>query len=301
MILTSMSDNKEMTEKKTLYVYILTYNRAELLKETIASVLGQSYKDFSLFVLDNCSTDNTKEIVESFSDSRLSYIRHEENIGGAENFRFAIRHCDSDFFVIFHDDDQMLPNFLEDEMKVITQDESLSAVSANAEVFGAETGLLKHNADISKPVIFQGKDIFISYFRKGHFFIFPTLMYRTDFVKNFKIGTRTTVGPCGDIVMYFDIEKNGGKICELPNVVMRYRVHGEQDSVMHRYSMHIQLFNFFKNDEEYRDQFLAERKGRVNRFCRLSGHVFLDFLGRRMGFRQAKRYCYELAKSLAII
>ena len=47
----------------TLEVFILTYNRSGYLRESIESVLASSFKDFTLTVVDNCSTDNTKEVV----------------------------------------------------------------------------------------------------------------------------------------------------------------------------------------------------------------------------------------------
>lgn len=55
-------------------VIIPTYNRAELLKRAAQSVLAQTYKDFELIIVDDGSTDNTKEIVESLNDSRIVYV-----------------------------------------------------------------------------------------------------------------------------------------------------------------------------------------------------------------------------------
>jgi glycosyltransferase involved in cell wall biosynthesis len=59
-----------MTVKPKVTVCICTYNRAEMLRESIQSVLNQSYRDMKIVVLDNCSTDNTKELVLSFNDER---------------------------------------------------------------------------------------------------------------------------------------------------------------------------------------------------------------------------------------
>ena len=59
-----------------LCIYITTYNRVQYLKLAIDSILNQSYDNFTLIILDNCSTDGTYEYVLSLKDSRVKYIRH---------------------------------------------------------------------------------------------------------------------------------------------------------------------------------------------------------------------------------
>jgi glycosyltransferase involved in cell wall biosynthesis len=55
---------------------ITTFNRAHFLGEAIASILAQTYLDFDLLVMDNSSRDNTEEVVKSFADPRVRYLRH---------------------------------------------------------------------------------------------------------------------------------------------------------------------------------------------------------------------------------
>ena len=62
------------------------YNGAAYIAESIESVLAQTYGDFRLIVSDNCSTDNTEDIVRSFSDRRLTYVRNARNLGVVGNF-----------------------------------------------------------------------------------------------------------------------------------------------------------------------------------------------------------------------
>ena len=60
-------------------VCIPVYNGNEHIGESINSVLAQTYENFQLIVCDNCSTDNTEEIVRNFNDLRLNYVRNEKN------------------------------------------------------------------------------------------------------------------------------------------------------------------------------------------------------------------------------
>ena len=62
-------------------IAIPTYNRAQLLKISMQSVLDQDYPDFRILVLDNASSDNTEEVVRSFSDTRITYHRNKKNVG----------------------------------------------------------------------------------------------------------------------------------------------------------------------------------------------------------------------------
>ena len=91
----------------TLEVFILTYNRSGYLRESIESVLASSFKDFTLTVVDNCSTDDTEEVVKSFDDPRLKYVKHAENIGGINNINSSILMVSADYSVMFNYDEKM--------------------------------------------------------------------------------------------------------------------------------------------------------------------------------------------------
>ena len=93
-------------------VGIPTYNRSQLLKRSIASVLRQSYRDFKLIVSDNASDDDTASVVASFRDPRLVYRPLERNIGRAGNFNRLIDLAETEFVVLMGDDDQLRPEHL---------------------------------------------------------------------------------------------------------------------------------------------------------------------------------------------
>lgn len=106
-----------MSEAKVT-IAIPTYNRAQLLKVTIESVLAQDYSDFGVVVLDNASSDDTQTLVRSFADRdrRVTYIRNETNIGMLGNWNRAIEVNSSPYLSLFHDDDVMLPGFISESV-----------------------------------------------------------------------------------------------------------------------------------------------------------------------------------------
>ncbi len=94
-------------------VIIPTYNRPDYLREAIQSALGQSYPHMEILVRDNASTDETRKVVQSFSDPRIRYHRHPENVGPTENVIGGCREARGDYVAHLHDDDAWEPDFLE--------------------------------------------------------------------------------------------------------------------------------------------------------------------------------------------
>ncbi len=93
-------------------VIIPVYNREELVGRAIRSVLAQSYRDFELLVVDDASTDRTAAVVQSFDDSRLSYIRLPENGGNAVARNAGVRRARGELITFLDSDDEFLPGFL---------------------------------------------------------------------------------------------------------------------------------------------------------------------------------------------
>ena len=85
-------------------VIIPTFNRAKTLKRAIDSVLEQSYKDIELLIIDDCSTDNSEKIVNSYNDKRLKYIKLETNSGACYARNVGIEKSNGEY-IAFQDSD----------------------------------------------------------------------------------------------------------------------------------------------------------------------------------------------------
>lgn len=105
----------------TVSVILPTYNRAHLVGRAIRSVLNQTYQYFEIIVVDDGSTDKTEEIVKSFNDSRIRYIRHDENKGAAAARNTGIKAGGGEFIAFQDSDDEWLPEKLEKQMKVFEE------------------------------------------------------------------------------------------------------------------------------------------------------------------------------------
>ncbi|EKT4451668.1 glycosyltransferase family 2 protein [Pseudomonas putida] len=101
-----------------LTVALLTYNRLHYLEQSIAAVLGQSYEDFELLVLDNGSTDGTAEFLLRLDDPRIRYVRNSRNISTVEfNCLSAYHLALGRRVIVTHDDDIMERDMLERQMR----------------------------------------------------------------------------------------------------------------------------------------------------------------------------------------
>ena len=85
-----------------------TYNRAGLLGESLATLVAQDYTNLEIVVSDNASTDQTRDVCESFSrrDPRIRYHRNPATIPAFENFRQALWLCRGEYFMWASDDDR---------------------------------------------------------------------------------------------------------------------------------------------------------------------------------------------------
>lgn len=103
-------------------IIVPTYNRAFLLSNAINSIFSQQYKDFELIIVDDGSSDNTKNFIESFNDSRIRYI-YQENKGVCVARNTGIYTAQGKYITFLDSDDLAESNWLEDFYTQIQKNE----------------------------------------------------------------------------------------------------------------------------------------------------------------------------------
>jgi len=93
-------------ENSFISVIVPTYNRADLISETIESILDQTYKNFELIIVDDGSTDNTEEVIRKFKDNRIKYIKTDNWGAPARPRNIGIKKAKGEY-IAFCDDDDM--------------------------------------------------------------------------------------------------------------------------------------------------------------------------------------------------
>jgi len=90
-----------------------TYNCGRFIKESIDSVLAQTYENWELLIVDDCSTDETESIVRGYKDERIHYWRNAHNEGAALTRNRALREAKGKYIAFLDSDDVWLPEKLE--------------------------------------------------------------------------------------------------------------------------------------------------------------------------------------------
>ncbi|MGY0393087.1 glycosyltransferase family 2 protein [Bizionia sp. KMM 8389] len=99
-------------------IVVSVYNKGKFIKNTIASVLNQSFQDFELIIVNDGSTDDSHKIITSFTDKRIRYFE-QQNQGAAATRNFGIKQTKSELIALLDGDDIWLPDYLETISKTI--------------------------------------------------------------------------------------------------------------------------------------------------------------------------------------
>lgn len=98
-----------------------SYNTAQYIAESIQSVLKQTYANWELIIVDDCSTDNTDEIVTSIEDKRIRYFKNEKNSGAAVSRNKALREARGRWIAFLDSDDLWHPEKLEKQIRFMME------------------------------------------------------------------------------------------------------------------------------------------------------------------------------------
>ena len=102
-------------------VLLPTYNRLDLLKYAIESVLQQDYRDWELIISDNQSEDDVSGYIDSLTDKRIKYSRTDTLLNVTDNWNRALSFATGDYFVMLGDDDALMPHYFTKLLAVISQ------------------------------------------------------------------------------------------------------------------------------------------------------------------------------------
>ncbi len=117
-------------------VIIPTYNRPNLIKRAIKSILNQTYQNFEIIIIDDSPNDETEKVIKNFHDERIKYIRNQKRKGpsAARNQGIKESSKDSKYIAFLDDDDEYLPHFLEKTIKKLEEDKELVMVATDCEI-----------------------------------------------------------------------------------------------------------------------------------------------------------------------
>ncbi|PMB47531.1 glycosyl transferase family 2 [Fischerella thermalis CCMEE 5330] len=217
-------------------ICIPTFNRVKLLPCAIDSVLQQTYQDLELIICDDGSRDGTPKLISQYTDSRIRYIRHSQNIGKSNNMRSGFEAATGKYFIKFDDDDRLTPDFLARTASILDQDPSIDFVSTDHWIIDTdnirdEVKTQKNSrrwgrANLSAGVVDNLLEVV---FVQQSFQIGATLFRRQTLEE---LGfMQPNWQNCEDNDLFVRLALAGKKGYYLPELLMEYRVHAEQQGI----------------------------------------------------------------------
>lgn len=237
---------------KDLTVFVLTHNRKELLLETIQSILHQTCHDFKFIVSDNSSdNETTKLLTENNLLDKFEYRKRNKEYTGSEHLNLCLSEVDTKYFILFHDDDIMLPNMVERLYSAINGSD-YAAVGCNAYIMKDCYCTKKMLLRGQKNIVLKTPENMIKQYLNAYSIVpFPSHIYDKEKLKKLKF--TNLAEKHSDVVWLLQCNEIAS-ILWLSDVLMYYRQHSYQDSSSYDYIAQLKLIAYFrkfiKNDDK---------------------------------------------------
>jgi len=199
-------------------VILPVYNAEKYIEEAIDSILGQTYSDFELIVLNDGSTDTSLEVIKKYCDDAKVKIVSHENQGLIYTLNKGIVLAQGNYIARMDADDIAHPERFEKQLSLFEANPKLGVCSASTENFGAESGVTIRSADndmLKATLLFWPP------------FAHPAAMIKRSVLLEHNVRYREEFKHCED----YDLWSQLAPYCEFSNVtevMLKYRVHPEQ-------------------------------------------------------------------------
>ena len=233
-------------------VCIPTYNHAHFLVDAVESVRAQTVKEFELVIVDNCSTDNTKEVVEKMmaGDNRITYVCNETNVGPVGNLNRCILHAQGEYLTILCADDVLAPTFLE-KMSAALDDDPVVKLVACARIVVNENLKPKFRSGFSaRKKHVSGHEAINKCLFNGNLIGEPSaVMFRRNAARR---GFNMDFSQVVDLEMWFHILEQGDFVF-LPEGLCLFRHYDTQGT-----KTNLKSFKFLADDERLFQSFITK-------------------------------------------
>lgn len=132
---------REYLNHNLISVIIPCYNYGGYIKECLDSVFTQTYPDIEAIVVDNGSTDNSAQVIQTFD--KVNYLRTKTNLGPSGARNYGAKHASGKYLVFLDADDKLSPEYVSDCMKALADNPSADFAYTDMQMFGRETHIHK--------------------------------------------------------------------------------------------------------------------------------------------------------------
>lgn len=186
-----------MNDEKKVSIIMAAYNAEKYIKYAIDSVINQTYNNWELIICDDCSTDNTHDIVKEYSliDSRIKLIRNEKNSRQSKSRNNAFEKSDGQYIAILDADDSIHEDKIKKQVLFLENNPQYSFVGTNAYIIDDNnkiTGTIKKLSNPKESTVIRNKG-----------FVYSSIMVRRDVfekIEGYTVSSITKTGEDYDLI-----------------------------------------------------------------------------------------------------
>ena len=199
-------------------VLMPVYNGEQYLNEAIDSVLNQTFTDFEFLIINDGSSDKSREIILSYNDERIRLVDNPENLKLIATLNKGIELANGEYIARMDADDIMLPERLAIQVNFMNKNEDVAVCGSWIKYFGAKNYIRKYkktDKDICENMILASP------------IAHPTAIIRKKTLTKNKIKYRKEYIHAEDYYFWYEISKHG-KLANIQQVLLNYRSTAEQ-------------------------------------------------------------------------
>lgn len=200
-------------------VIMPVYNGEKYLNEAIDSILNQTFKDFEFIIINDCSSDNTDDIIKSYKDDRIVYLVNEKNLGISDTLNRGFSVAKGEYVARMDSDDIALPDRFEKQVAYLDANQNVGVCGSNAIVFSEDNEYIT-----TLPV--EHKDIFFELYFSSQL-IHPTVMIRKNVLDSLDCLYDRSWNGREDYELWTRLIQIT-KFHNIKQPLLRYRVHSSQ-------------------------------------------------------------------------
>ena len=140
-------------KRPKISVIMSVYKGDKYLKEAIESILNQTFTDFEFIIVNDGSTDNSLEIIQSYDDERIKIINNEKNIGLTKSLNKALKQAKGEYIARQDADDVSLPNRFEEQVKYFEEHPEVVLLGTSVYLIGENEKIVGKRIVLTKPSI----------------------------------------------------------------------------------------------------------------------------------------------------
>lgn len=182
-----------MEENAKVSIMFLSYNHGAYIKRALDSVVNQTYQNFEIILSDDCSQDNTKEVLQEIRNDKLKIHFFEQNQGATINFEYIWKQCTGQYLALINSDDEWLPAHLEKSVAYLENHEECGAVFSWADMIDEDENPVDPNWKIFRQPNRTQAGWIKHLFMEGNCLCHPSIVIRREVYEKagfYKLGFR---------------------------------------------------------------------------------------------------------------